>query len=294
MLPTISKVFERLFIKRLNSIVEEKHLPRHQFGFRAKHSTVDQIHRVIHDIEDAIENKKVCSSVFLDVSQAFDRVWHAGLEHKLRKIPPKHFSNLLSSYLRNRKFRVRYEDSFSSYRQISAGVPQGSVLGPLLYLLYTNDIPKTKGIKIATFADDSAILAISDNTALATEKLQNAINKVVDWTKCWRISLNEGKTQHINFTLKKELPLPVTINQQRVPYSNTAKYLGMTLDAKLRWKEHIKIKRKQLNLINTKMSWLIGRGSKLSIHYKLLLYKQIIKPIWMYGLQLGMQCRIKH
>ena len=247
---------------------------------------MDQIHRIIHQIEEAIEGKKVCSAIFLDVAQAFDRAWHTGLEFKLRKIFPKSFCSLLSSYLRGRKFRVRYEDAYSSYRKISAGVPQGSVLGPLLYLLYTFDIPKIKGVQIATFADDTALLAISENTAQSTVKLQHAIDKVVNWTKNWRISLNESKSQHINFTLKKEIPIPILINNQRVPYSNSAKYLGMTLDVKLRWKEHIKIKRKQLNIVKAKMDWLIGRSSKLSIHNKLLLYKQILKPIWTYGLQL--------
>lgn len=98
--------------------------------------------------------------------------------------------------------------------------------------------------------------------------------------------MNEGKSQHINFILKKEVPVPITINHQVIPYHNSAKYLGMTLDAKLRWKEHIKIKKKQLNAMRSKMEWMIGRKSNLSVHNKLLLYKQILKPIWTYGIQL--------
>lgn len=90
---------------------------------------------------------------------------------------------------------------------------------------------------------------------------------------------------NINFTLKKETLLSIIINQQVVPYSNTAKYLGMTLDAKLRWKAHIKIKRNQLFNLYSKMEWMIGRNSNLSVHNKLLLYKLILKPIWTYGIQ---------
>lgn len=101
----------------------------------------------------------------------------------------------------------------------------------------------------------------------------------MNWTKRWRIKLHENKSQHINFTLKKESPLPITINQQMIPYSNSAKYPGMTFDAKFRWKEHTKIKRKQLNHLRLKMEWIIDRYSKLSVHNKLLLYKQILKPI---------------
>ncbi|KMQ93306.1 rna-directed dna polymerase from mobile element jockey-like protein [Lasius niger] len=193
---------------------------------------------------------------------------------------------LLKSYLQDRCFRVRYEDTYFSFRKIAAGVPQGSVLGPTLYLLYTADIPRGPEVRVATFTDDTAILATGDNTVITTTKLQRALNRIVEWTKQWRIKLNESKSQHINFTLKKEAPLPITINQQVVPYSNSAKYLGMTLDVKLRWKEHVKIKRKQLNNMRSKMEWMIGRNSKLSVHNKLMLYKQILKPVWTYGIQL--------
>lgn len=287
LLPVVSKVFEKLLLKRLKPIIEtENLLPSHQFGFRNKHSTIDQVHRITDDIEKALEDKKVCSAIFLDISQAFDKVWHEGLNHKLKQYLPESFSSILKSYLENRFFRVRYEDSFSSFRQILAGVPQGSILGPTLYLLYTSDIPKTVGTKMATFADDTSILATGINTRYATIKLQSAINKVHDWTKKWRIKLNEAKSQHINFTYRREAPLPVFMSERRVPYANTAKYLGMTLDARLNWKSHIKTKRKQLNTIYSKIKWLIGRSSKLALHNKLLLYKQIIKPIWTYGIQL--------
>lgn len=286
LLPVISKVFERLLIKRLNRIVEDRCLlPLHQFRFRSKHSTLDQVHRIINTVEDAIKDKKVCSALFLDVAQAFNKVWHAGLVHKLKKNFSKSYSSLLLSYLKDRKFQVRHEDAYFNYREILAGVPQGSVLGPLLYLLYTADTPQVKGVKVVNFADDSALLAPSVNTIEVTAKLQLSSNMVVDGTRRWHIKLNEAKSQLINFTLKKEVPIPIMISN-RVPYSSSAKYRGMTLDAKIRWKEHIKAKRKQLNAVKSKMDWPIGRHSKLSIHNKLLVYKQILKPIWTYGLQL--------
>lgn len=287
LLPIISKVYEKLLLKRFKSIIEEKQtIPVHQFGFRDKHSTIDQVHRITWDIEKALEEKKVCSAIFLDVAQAFDKVWHKGLEFKLRKYLSKAYSLLLKSYISDRYFRVRYEDACSSFRKITAGVPQGSVLGPTLYLLYTADIPKYQGTKIAIFADDTSILATGINTRYATDKLQRAVNKIMDWAKRWRIKLNESKSQHINFTNRQELPLPITINQQRIPYVNTAKYLGITFDAKLRWKEHILIKIKQLKIIKRMLYWMIGRQSKLSIYNKLMLYKQIMKPVWTYGIQL--------
>jgi retron-type reverse transcriptase len=102
-LPIMSKLFEKLILKRLKPIIAEKHLvPTHQFGFRKNHSTLDQVHHITEIIEKTLENKGVCSAVFLDIAQAFDRVWHRGLLHKLRSTLPDHFYLLLKFYLTNR------------------------------------------------------------------------------------------------------------------------------------------------------------------------------------------------
>lgn len=282
LLPIISKVFEKLLLRRLKPIVEAKNLI-HQFGFRNKHSTIDQVHRITAIIEKALEERKICSSIFLDVSKAFDKVWHEGLKLKLHF--PEQLCQFLKSYLADRIFRVKHGNEYSEFKKISAGVPQGSMLDPLLYLLYTNNIPQ-EGITIATFADDTAILAIGSTVENSTFKLQSAVNRVSSWTKKWRIKLNESKSIHVNFTNKEVENLPIVINNERVPCKNEAKYLGMTLDAKLNWKSHIKKKREELEIKCRKMHWLLGRQSELNIHNKLLLYKQILVPVWAYGLQL--------
>jgi hypothetical protein len=100
------------------------------------------------------------------------------------------------------------------------------------------------------------------------------------------MKLNESKSVHINFTNKRITERPIFIDGIQIPYANTAKYLGMTLDTKLRWKEHIKKKREELNMKFRKMYWLLGRNSELSAYNKLLLYKQTLRPIWSYGIQL--------
>jgi hypothetical protein len=132
LLPIMSKLFQKLILKRLKPIINEKHLvSTHQFGFKNNHSTNDQIHRITDVIEKTLKSKRVCSAVFLDVAQAFDRVWHNELLHKLRSTLPDHYYRLLESYLTNRHFCVKHEDSYSELKFINAGVPQESVLGPV-------------------------------------------------------------------------------------------------------------------------------------------------------------------
>lgn len=296
LLPIISKLFEKLVLTRLKPIIERKRLiPNHQFGFRHKHSTIDQVHRITDIIEKVFEEEKVCSTIFLDVAQAFDKVWHSGLILKLNKLLPKQYAELLESYISDRLFRIKQDDEYSELKDIKAGVPQGSVLGPTLYLLYTCDLPHIDNVTIATFADDTAILAVGNDAAEATEILQQASNQITRWTKTWKIKLNENKSTHTNFTNKKIRDhLPVTINGNIISYANTAKYLGMTLDTKLHWKEHVKKKREELELKYRKLYWLLGRNSQLSVPNKVLLYKQILKPVWVYGIQLWGCAKLCH
>src|SRR5436190_1777997 len=169
LLPTISKVFEKLFLKRLMPIINERELiASHQFGFRREHSTIQQVNRIVNIIRQALESRQYCSAAFLDVGQAFDKVWHYGLLYKLKSLLPHSYYSVIRSYLSNRYFQVKFEDITTSLCEIESGVPQGSVLGPLLYLLFTYDIPLTPGTTIATFADDTALLSTHPNAAQAS------------------------------------------------------------------------------------------------------------------------------
>lgn len=287
LLPVMGKLFEKLFSKRLKNLIQNRNiLPNHQFGFREKHSTIEQIHRITHSIEIAFEKKEVCSAVFLDVAKAFDDVWHKGLLHKLNLLLPKQYCQMLASYLSDRFFRVKQEDEYSNLYPINSGVPQGSILGPILYLLYTYDLPVNENCIVGTFADDTVIMSIGKNIETSTANLQIAVTEVEQWTRKWCIKLNSSKSIHVNFTTRDINNIPIYIDQQTVPHANTAKYLGMTLDAKLHWKEHVKKKKDELDIKYRKIKWLIGRKSNLSLHNKIMIYKQILKPVWSYGIQI--------
>ena len=138
--------------------------------------------------------------MFLDVSQAFDRVWHKGLIHKLSLMLLGNLCLLIQSYLADRTFSVAHEDARSQSYTIQAGVPQGSVLGPILYNLYTADIPTTEDTTTATFADDTVVMASNKSQVEASEHLQVALDHISAWTRRWRIKLNETKSVHVTFT----------------------------------------------------------------------------------------------
>ncbi|GBP01447.1 Probable RNA-directed DNA polymerase from transposon X-element [Eumeta japonica] len=155
-----------------NKILKE--LPNSGFGFRRKHATVDQIHRLINEIDKSFESKEYCASVFLDISQAFDRVWHEGLLFKIKSSLPNYICQILESFIQNRRFVVQHGEALSRLCDINAGVPQGSVLGPLLYLIYTSDLPTSDCITTGTF-DDTAILASHQDPAEASKSYRMAL-----------------------------------------------------------------------------------------------------------------------
>lgn len=287
LLTVLSKIAEKVILKRINLIIQSKKLiPNHQFGFRSYHGTTEQVNRITAKIRNDLENKRYCSAVFLDVAQAFDKVWHKGLLYKLKKHLPETLYLLLESYLKNRTFQVKVNGETTNNININAGVPQGSVLGPTLYLLYTADLPTTENVTIATYADDTAILFSHSSPLTASEQTQKHLNEAQKWFRNWRIKINETKSSHITFTLRRDTCPPVQLNDKYIPQVDVVKYLGMHLDRRLTWKTHIWTKRKQLNLKFRKMYWLMGKKSKLSINNKLLVYKSILKPIWTYGIHL--------
>lgn len=287
LLSIFSKMFERLLLKRVEPLIRNKNIiPQHQFGFRRKHGTPEQCHRVAKVIRESLESKKYCTAVFLDIQQAFDRVWHLGLLFKLKNMFPAPVYSLLKSYLENRNYYVSIRDECSEIYNINAGVPQGSVLSPILYTLYTADMPTAENICTATYADDTALLAVDESPTEASSILQRHLYSIEEWLKKWNIRVNATKSAHITFSLRKEATPTINLNRIPIPQVDCVKYLGIHMDKRLTWGAHVKAKRNQLNLKTKKMYWLLGYKSELSTENKLLLYKALLKPIWTYGLEL--------
>jgi len=140
-----------------------------------------------------------------------------------------------------------------------SGVPQGSILGQLLYTIYTADIPQPDKTILSIFADDTAITTTHSDPALASANLQDHLRTVENWTRMWRLKINESKSSHITFTLRRRHSPPVYINQTIVPQAEAVKYLGLHFDKRLTWKNHVTTKRKQLDLKTREIYWLIGK-----------------------------------
>ena len=284
LLPVASKILEILILKRLSPELSRRNIiPSHQFGFREAHATIEQVHRMVEKIHDAYEHRKYCSAAFLDISQAFDRVWHEGLLYKIRQTLPLSYFAIIKSYLHQRHFYVKHGEDRTGLFEIKAGVPQGSVMDPVLYLIYTFDLPTTEEVLVGTFADDTALIASHENPATASVMLQKSLNTISVWLEDWRIKVNETKSVHVTFALRHGTCPSVELNGVIIPKSESVRYLGMYLDRRLTWKKHIFTKRKALSAQFRKLYWLLSRKSKLSLDNKLLLYKAILKPMWSYG-----------
>jgi len=143
------------------------------------------VHRLVDAISYALEQKLYYTCVFLDISQAFDRVWHDGLLFKLKRFLPPPYYLIIKSYLIEHHFQIRYGSAFSDISVINAGVPQGGILSPILYKMYASDQPTTPYTSVADYADDKAIISINNDPLTASSNLQNNLAYLENWFTIW-------------------------------------------------------------------------------------------------------------
>ena len=207
--PICSKIFERLiFNEMFGFFIENDLISQHQSGFKPGDSCINQLLSITHEIYQSFDEGFDVRSVFLDISKAFDKVWHDGLIFKLKQNGISgNLLNLLSNFLRNRKQRVVLNGQTSSWADVNAGVPQGSILGPLLFLIYINDLVDGLSSNAKSFADDTSLFSIIHNANTTAKELNNDLVKISRWVYQWKMSFDPDpskQAQEVTFIRKRK------------------------------------------------------------------------------------------
>ena len=255
LLSSISKIFEKVMHQRLYSFIQQHDiLYDGQFGFRPKHSTIDAITKFVSDVLEAVDNIKCCVSVYLDLSKAFDTINHSILLRKLEHYGVRGKAHeWFKSYLSQRNQYVYYKNHKSESNAVPVGIPQGSVLGPLLFIIYCNDMPKLlKYCSSVIFADDTTIYHIGTNQTEVYQDMNSDLETLSDWFKANKLSVNASKTKYMVFKCKKSAEAQTTqpdlyIDNEVLEKVPVTKFLGVYIDENLDWIEHIDFVKKKIS-----------------------------------------------
>ena len=260
LLSNISKLLEKLMYSRLYSFLNIYNcITELQFGFRANHSTSHALVSITEQIREALDTGHFACGIFIDLQKAFDTVDHDILVSKLDYYGVRGIAkSWFTSYLHNRKQFVSINGFNSSLKSINFGVPQGSVLGPLLFLICINDLNiSVKNSVMHHFADDTNLLLIDKSIKVLCKKVNYDLKGITNWLNANRISLNINKTEFIIFRKPRKLidfEIKIKLNGKRIYPSTKIKYLGVLLDEHLSWKPHIDELTKKLNRSNSMLS----------------------------------------
>ena len=299
LLPTISKIFEKIIFKQLYEFFfDNKLLYNSQYGFREGHSTEYAALELVDRITLEMDNMNTPVNIFLDLSKAFDTLDHQILIKKLEYYGIHGLSlKLMESYLFNRKQYVEIDEYKSDMLHLTTGVPQGSILGPLLFIIYINDIAHaSKLFDFIIYADDTTmsttIEMVIKNTAhqTASDIINKELSMVNNWLKLNKLSLNIKKSKYMIFHTKKKNVKNLTLIIDNVYIERVAEFnfLGLTLDEHLTWKCHI-------NKISNKISQCMGILNRLKrflpMQTKVLIYNSLVLSHLNFGILIwGFKC----
>ena len=287
LLPNLGKVFERAVFNHLYKYCQDNGLLTwRNSGYKPLDSSVNQLVYIAHKIYQSLENGEDVCFVSLDASSAFDRVWHEGLLFKLKcKGVNGKLLEWFRSYLTNRRQRVVIKGQCSKWAYILAGVPQGSILGPLLFLIYIDDIIKDIESSILLFADDTSIFETISDPVLSFEKLNRDLARLYIWSNQWLVTFNPTKTAYIIFSKKLILPNypDLYLGGEQIKKVSTHKQLGIVFNNKMTFDDHIK---ENCSKAMKRVTVLKRLHNKLPRKSKLTVYTAFIRPILEFGWQL--------
>ena len=231
-----------------------------RFGFRKGLSTESAIINFIDKIHNGLNKRHHTIAIFMDLSKAFDVLDHTILAKKLEHYGFRgNFLKLLIDFVSNRKYFVSANETVSETKTLNIGVPQGSTLGPLLFLLYVNDMKNSSELLDFTqFADDTTLIASGPNLTTLTETTETELNKVLDWLLANKLIINLKKTHTMLFTNKRcDRNITISANNTLLEQKTECKFLGVVVDDQWNWKAHIK---HISNKISKTMPGVLSRG----------------------------------
>jgi hypothetical protein len=242
LLNIFDKILEKLMYSRLyKHLATNNVLYDYQFGFRKGHSTALAILKVVDNIYQNLDKGNVCSGAYLDLQKAFDTVNHEILLGKLynygiRGVVQQWFK----SYLTNRQQFTCIDDTRSTYSNITCDDPQGSVLGPLLFLIYVNDIGSAvPNETVKLFADDTNLFVFGSGFSVVNQRANFCLNELCKWFTANKLSLNLTKTCYMVFSTKCDENITLLCGQRAIEKVDACRYLGVVIDDKLKWTSHI-------------------------------------------------------
>ena len=252
-LPVLSQIFERILKVRLTGFFDKhKVIVPGQYGFRNKHSTAMAILDMVEKVRAAWDRKDLALGVFIDLKKAFDTVDHKILIRKLEHYGVRGDAvKLLESYLRDRTQYVSYGGFESERGHVECGVPQGSVLGPLFFIIYVNDMVRASpGLDLVLFADDTSKFARGKDPVELFGKVNRGLEELSKWFRCNKLTLNLKKTEYIFFCGPKGVSVPqggLHIGGVPIDKVEGVRFLGVWVDEGLRWTGHIEKVRSKVN-----------------------------------------------
>ena len=287
LLNSISKLYEKIIFNSIFSHVSQYNLIyENQSGFLPGHSTVDQLLAITSLIFDNFNKNLDVRAIFLDIAAAFDTVPHHLLIHKLASYGIDGDTLLtIKNYLSNRRIKIKINGVFSNLSDenfINSGVPQGSILGPLLFLLYINDLPDNLTSKTYLYADDTSIYMPIDptNPHDSLSILQNDLNKIFEWSKRWGLIFKPSKSVDVTFTKSGTTNYPnMHLSNDIIPKKLTHKHLGFILDSNLNFNSHVENLADKVQKLLNPLKFL---SKFLKSHHLETIYTSFIKPHFEY------------
>ncbi len=301
LLSCVGKLLERIMAKRISWYLRRHNLlHKNQAGFRKGHNTTDLLLRLSEDAFHSFKKRSILPTALLDLSNAYDSVWRDGLRHKLRKligIKGRAFW-WLDSFLSNRKGQVRVGQSLSEGLEYNTGLPQGSPISPVLFIIYINDLSRhvTANVNLGKFADDLAIWSKVVKTNWNLQKhltksfgeFQRALDQISAYCVKWKLRIAVKKTQFLCFTrqtlekkseIQKAIPsYPFYLNNARLEESEYIKYLGVHFDRKLSWEFHFEKIRGKASGKARYLKALCDLNPKIPVERLKILYSMIVRP----------------